>query len=143
MVKTVDRLLDSTLDSVDSAEELVVEIAEQSGFPGDDLHKVGMAVRESMANAVVHGNRYNAHKKVRIRVSGSPERLEISVSDQGNGFDCECLPDPLQETNLLRQSGRGIFLIRAFMDEFHVRRLEPSGTEVLMVKYGAAPSKAT
>jgi serine/threonine-protein kinase RsbW len=59
----------------------------------------------------------------------------VIVGDEGEGFDPAALPDPLAEPNLLHQSGRGIFLIRAFMDEFHIRRLIPSGTEVKLVKY--------
>jgi serine/threonine-protein kinase RsbW len=94
-----------------------------------------MAVRESMVNAVVHGNQYSAHKKVRVSVAKGQDRLTVTISDQGKGFELEALPDPLSEENLLRNSGRGIFLIRAFMDELHVRRLSPAGTEVTLTKY--------
>jgi len=133
--ETVERLLDSTLESVDDAEELALQEAERAGVPEDDLHKIAMAVRESMVNAVVHGNRYNAHKKVRLSVSKGPEEFVVKIADQGDGFDYEHLPDPLAQENLLRHSGRGIFLIKAFMDEFLVRRLDPGGTEVTLVKY--------
>jgi serine/threonine-protein kinase RsbW len=88
-----------------------------------------------MVNAVVHGNRYNAHKKVRLLVTHSPERFTICISDEGDGFDFANIPDPLAPENLMRTSGRGIFLIRSFMDEFEVRRREPRGTEVTLVKY--------
>ena len=130
-----ERVLDSTLESVDSAEELALEEAERAGVAEDDLHKIAMAVRESMVNAVVHGNRYNAHKKVRVSVSKGPRQFVVKIADEGDGFDYEHLPDPLAEENLLRHSGRGIFLIKAFMDEFQVRRLDPAGTEVTLVKY--------
>src|SRR5579862_2637644 len=133
--ETVERLLDSTLESVDSAEELALQEAEKAGVPEDDLHKIAMSVRESMVNAVVHGNRYNAHKKVHVTVSGAPGRLEIKIVDQGEGFELEEIPDPLAEDNLLRNSGRGIFLMKAFMDEVKVRRGNPVGTEVTLVKY--------
>jgi len=131
----VERFLDSTLESVDSAEELAVQEAEKAGVPEDDLHKIAMSVRESMVNAVVHGNRYNAHKKVRLSVSKGPREFVVKIADEGDGFDYEHLPDPLAQENLLRHSGRGIFLIKAFMDEFQVRRLDPAGTEVTLVKY--------
>jgi serine/threonine-protein kinase RsbW len=131
----VDILLDSTLDSVDSAEAEVLKAAEELGFGEEDLHKIGMAVRESMVNAVVHGNRYNARKKVHLQVYKGADRLVILVRDEGQGFDLSALPDPLAEENLLRQSGRGLLLIQAFMDELHVGRAEPNGTEVKMVKY--------
>jgi len=133
--ETIERFLDSTLESVDSAEELAVQEAERAGVPEDDLHKIAMAVRESMVNAVVHGNRYNAHKKVRLSVSKNADEFVIRIADQGEGFDYENLPDPLAQENLLRHSGRGIFLIKAFMDDFRVRRLDPAGTEVTLVKY--------
>jgi len=133
--ETVERFLDSTLESVDSAEELAVQEAEKAGVSEDDLHKIAMSVRESMVNAVVHGNRYNAHKKVRLSLSKEPRQFVVKIADEGEGFDYEHLPDPLAQENLLRHSGRGIFLIKAFMDEFQVRRLDPAGTEVTLVKY--------
>src|SRR5205814_10563121 len=111
----VDRLLESNLDSVDEAEELVIQLAEKAGFDEDDLHKIAMSVRETMVNAVVHGNRYNAHKKVHVTVSNASGRLEIKIADQGEGFELSDIPDPLEEENLLRNSGRGIFLMKAFM----------------------------
>jgi serine/threonine-protein kinase RsbW len=133
--ETVERFLDSTLESVDSAEELALQEAEKAGVAEDDLHKIAMAVRESMVNAVVHGNRYSAHKKVRLSVSKGPREFVVRIADEGEGFDYENLPDPLARENLLRHSGRGIFLIKAFMDDFQVRRLEPRGSEVTLVKY--------
>lgn len=127
--------LSSTLDSVDSAEELASTLARQAGLDEEEVDKIGMAVRESMVNAVVHGNRYNAQKKIHIAVSRNPGRFVVRIADQGQGFDVNALADPSTQENLLRTSGRGIFLIRAFMDEFQVRRLEPEGTEVTLVKY--------
>lgn len=131
----MDTLLESTLDSVDVAEEAVLRTAGEIGFPEDELHQIGMAIRESMVNAVVHGNRYNARKKVHLSVSRSSDRLTVVIGDEGEGFDLERLPDPLAEENLLKQSGRGLLLIQAFVDEFQVRRRHPAGTEVRMVKY--------
>ena len=137
---TVDQLLDSTLDSVDVAEEQVLSEARELGFDEDEQYRIGMAVRECMVNAVVHGNRYNARKKVHLNVSRSADRLTVVISDEGEGFDLSTLPDPLAEENLLRHSGRGILLIQGFMDEFQIRRREPKGTEVKMVKYVGKPS---
>jgi serine/threonine-protein kinase RsbW len=133
--ETVERSLESTLESVDSAEELAVGVAQRAGFDDDDLMRIGMAVRESMVNAVVHGNRYNAHKKVRFSVGHNAERFTVRIADEGEGFDFESLPDPLAPENIMRTSGRGIFLIRSFMDEFEMRHLDGGGTEVTLVKY--------
>jgi serine/threonine-protein kinase RsbW len=136
----VEQLLDSTLDSVDAAEEAVLKEAGELGFDEDDLHKIGISVRECMVNAVVHGNRYNAKKKVLLAISRTRDRLEVVIGDEGDGFDVSLVPDPLANENLLRHSGRGILLIQAFMDEFQLRAREPLGTEVKMVKYLAKNS---
>jgi serine/threonine-protein kinase RsbW len=134
-IQRVDALLDSSLESVDAAEETVLKVAGEVGFDEDDLHAVGMAVRECMVNAVVHGNRYNARKKVHLEVFQASDHVAIVIADEGEGFDMSQLPDPLAEENLLRQSGRGLLLIQAFVDEFHLEKRQPSGTEVRLVKY--------
>jgi serine/threonine-protein kinase RsbW len=136
--KTVDLVLDSTLESVDKAERAALDLARESGFGEEELDRIGMSVRECMVNAVVHGNRYNAHKKVRLSLSRTPERFTVRIADQGEGFNPDELPDPLAGDNLLRHSGRGIFLMKAFMDDLQVRSLGPAGTEVTLVKNVAA-----
>jgi|ERR1035438_8424631 serine/threonine-protein kinase RsbW len=133
--ETVERFLDSTLENVDSAEELAVGMAQKAGIDDEDLMKIGMSVRESVVNAVVHGNRYSTHKKVRFVVSVDGANFTVLVADQGDGFDLHSVPDPLAPENLLRTSGRGLFLIRSFMDDFQMRRLESGGTEVTLVKH--------
>lgn len=126
--------MDSTLESVDAAENLVLQIAQESGFGEEDLHKIGMAVRETMVNAVVHGNRYSLKKKVHLAAGFEDDRLSVRIADEGEGFEPKDLPDPLAEENLLRQSGRGLLLIQAFVDEFDMRKGEPPlGTEVKLV----------
>lgn len=137
--RTEEHTLDSTLESVDTAEEMVLKEAQELGFDEEDLHKIGISVRECMVNAVVHGNRYNARKKVHLVISRSPGRLEVRIGDEGEHFDMSQLPDPLAEENLLRHSGRGLLLMRSFMDEFEIRPREPKGTEVKLVKF---PAKA-
>jgi serine/threonine-protein kinase RsbW len=131
----VKEQLESTLESVDYAEELVMRAAREMGFDEDQQHEIGISLRECMVNAVVHGNRYNARKKVHFSLSHTPDRLEIVIGDEGEGFEAAKLPDPLADENLLRQSGRGVLMMQAFMDEFQVAPRSPSGTEVRMVKY--------
>jgi serine/threonine-protein kinase RsbW len=130
----IDQDFPSTLDSVDEAETSILEAAAQAGFDEDEQHRIGMAFRECMVNAVVHGNRYNRRKQVHVRVAKSTERFTIQITDQGEGFELQEVPDPLDDTNLLRHSGRGLFLMGAFMDDVKVRRVSPSGTEVTLVK---------
>jgi serine/threonine-protein kinase RsbW len=126
---------ESTLESVDAAEDLVLRTARQMGFDEDQQHDICLSLRECMVNAVVHGNRYNGRKKVHFALIHSPGRMEIVVGDEGEGFDAKQVPNPLAEENLLRQSGRGVMMMQAFMDEFHTGPRAPSGTEVRMVKY--------
>lgn len=126
--------LDSTLDSVDAAEALVIREAESAGFDEDEQHQIGMSVRECMVNAVVHGNRYSSKKKVHLDIERTDDSLIITVGDEGEGFELSSLPDPLAPENLLRQSGRGLLLIRAFMDDFDLHPRPGGGTEVRLVK---------
>src|SRR4029077_12636111 len=86
-------------------------------------------------NAVVHGNRHRTEKKVFVAISVAQGRFKITIADEGDGFDPTTLPDPLAPQQLTRDSGRGVYLSRAFMDEYHVRSREAGGTEVTLVKY--------
>jgi len=130
----VDKFFDSSLESVDAAEELVIEIAKSTGFDEDAVHELGMAVREAMVNAVVHGNRYSLKQKVHFKVGAGPDRITVSIRDEGEGFEPQAVADPLEQGNLLKQSGRGIMLIQAFVDEVNIQRAQPRGTEVVMTK---------
>jgi serine/threonine-protein kinase RsbW len=127
--------LESTLENVDQAEALVVSEAAKAGFDEDEQGQIGMAIRETMVNAVVHGNRYSKNKKVHLDIEKTKEGLVIVIGDEGEGFDINSLPDPLAPENLLRQSGRGLLLVRAFMDEFDLHPRPGGGTEVRLVKH--------
>lgn len=124
----VDESFESSLESVDKAELRVTETAQSMGFAEEEVFRFGYAVREAMVNAVVHGNRYSANKKVRFLVARRAGMLEVSITDEGEGFEVDQQSDPLAEENLLNQSGRGLTLIRAFTDEFQVGPIEPRGT---------------
>jgi len=131
----LDRHYPSTLESVDQAESEILNAAGEAGFDEDDQHRIGMAVRECMVNAVVHGNRYNRNKQVHVAVLiEDAARFIIRITDQGEGFEVHEVPDPLHDQNLLRHSGRGLFLMGAFMDDMKVRKVPPAGTEVTLVK---------
>ena len=130
----VEMTLESDLKNVEVAEEIVRKVAARAGFDETSKHQIEMAVHESMINAIWHGNKNDASKSVWLRFEIYKDRLEIRVRDQGNGFNVAEVPDPCSGENLLKVSGRGIYLIRTFMDEFRVRYLPGSGTEVTMVK---------
>lgn len=130
----VDVRLESTMKSLEVADEIVQRVCATAGFEEEDQHKISMAVHESMINAIWHGNKSDASKHVWLRFDLYDDRLEIHVRDQGAGFDLGRIPDPLASENLLKVSGRGIFLIRSFMDDFRVESTPGSGTEVVLVK---------
>ena len=125
--------MESTLESVNKAEEMADRIAAQAGMDEDTRSGVSMAVREAMINAVLHGNAYDTNKRVNLTLEHKGQELIVTVTDEGTGFVPEEVPDPLAPENLLKGSGRGIFLMRAFMDEVRFRKLHP-GTEIILIK---------
>ncbi len=129
----VSYTLDSTLETVNRIEQTAELFALRAGFDEDTVLNITMAVREAAVNAVLHGNAYSAEKRVTATFETSPEALIIRISDQGTGLNPDSIPDPLAPENILRGSGRGIFLIRAFMDEVNFRQLHP-GTELTLTK---------
>lgn len=130
----VDQYLESSLDTVEATENQVLELAQKCGLPEEDAYQLGYAVREAMVNAVVHGNRYSANKRVHLSVRKVESVFEVVIEDEGQGFDEERQSDPLAEENLLAQSGRGLMIIRAFVDEVDISRKESGGTRVTMRK---------
>jgi serine/threonine-protein kinase RsbW len=130
----IEVTLETQLDSVDLAESIVMRVAESVGFGEEEIHKIGMSVREGVINAYNYGNQQDHRKKILMTVELAGEKMTVRVLDQGKGFDVSRVPDPLDEENLLRTSGRGLFLMRAFMDEFEVRRGPGGGAELVMVK---------
>ena len=131
----IEVILESNLANVERAEAAARSVAAKMGFDEEREFHVEMAVHEAVINAIHHGNKENASKKVYIRFLVFADRLEIHVRDEGQGFDPATLPDPLASENILSDSGRGIFLVRKFMDEFRVENSPAGGTDVIMVKH--------
>jgi serine/threonine-protein kinase RsbW len=130
----VSYTLDSTLETVDSAETTATRIALEAGFGEDEVMQISMAVREAAVNAVLHGNAYDPGKKVKLEFETTGRDLVITIRDQGKGLDPAKIPDPLAPENLMKTSGRGIFLIRSFMDEVQIHPSQ-TGTEIKLVKH--------
>jgi serine/threonine-protein kinase RsbW len=137
----IEVIISSALDNLDLIQILTDCITNFMNFGEDEIHRISMSVRESVTNAIQHGNKLDVSKKVEICFSVAPDQLSVSVKDQGNGFRVEDLPNPLDADNLLRPSGRGIFYMRTFMDEVEFRSLSSGGTEVYMVKKTSSNSK--
>ena len=126
--------LETLLESVDLAESITMRVAEAAGFGEDELHKMGMAVREGVINAYNYGNQQDRRKKILMTLELDPDKMVVRVLDEGKGFELTEVPDPLAEENLLRTSGRGLFLMKAFMDDFTVQSGPNGGAELVMVK---------
>lgn len=124
----------SHIESVAQAATAVSEFLNRLGIGEDVAFGVDMAVREAVTNAVIHGNKLDETKLVEVKLSNTPEAFEISVHDQGAGFNPNDVPDPTKDENLLKTSGRGIFFMRNFMDEVNWSGSPTGGTTVRMVK---------
>jgi serine/threonine-protein kinase RsbW len=128
----------SAFDMADFVQVISDHLGRMIGLDDDQLHWVSVAVREAVVNAIKHGNKNDADKRVVVEFSTSPashpDQLTIRIEDQGEGFDPETLADPLAPENILKSSGRGIFLVRSFMDDVALRRVPGGGMEVRMVK---------
>lgn len=124
----------SHLGYLDLIQELSEKISLMAGFDEDSRFWIGLSIRESVTNAVQHGNKMDVTKKVGIRFESLPDRLVICVQDEGEGFDESDIPDALDPENLLKPRGRGIFYVRSFMDEVCYRTLPEGGCEMRMEK---------
>jgi serine/threonine-protein kinase RsbW len=128
----------STVEMVDFVQVVSDHVGRTLGLDDEAVHWVGVAIRESVINAIRHGNRNDESKHVFVEFERAPAGevpgLTVCVRDQGEGFDPETIANPLEPDNLLKSSGRGIFLIRSFMDEVRLSRAPEGGMEVRMVK---------
>lgn len=136
----------SSLDMLDFVQMVSDHIGRMAGLDDDTLHWVSVAVRESVINAIKHGNACDTQKRVHVEFTALDDDrragIAVCVRDEGCGFDPSEVSDPLAPENLLRTSGRGIFLMRSFMDEMTFRRSVDGGMEVRMVKRADQPSIA-
>jgi serine/threonine-protein kinase RsbW len=128
----------SDVEMVDLVQVVSDHVCRACGLDDDSSHWVGVAIRESVINAIRHGNRNDATKHVFVDFDGAlrdgATGLLVCVRDQGAGFDPESLADPLDPENLLKSGGRGVFLIRNFMDEVQLQRVPDGGMEIRMLK---------
>jgi serine/threonine-protein kinase RsbW len=130
--------LHSTIGVLDHLQQVAEDVCHQAGLDEDAVHWTSMAVRESVINAITHGNKSDPAKKVlvdfNVEERSGQRSLVISVRDQGEGFEPSVITDPLAPENILNTSGRGIFLVRQFMDDVKIQPAPGGGTEVRMQK---------
>ncbi len=139
---TIRLQIPSNYELLDLIQLVCDRLSALAALDDDSKHWIGVAVRESVINAIKHGNREEYNKLVTVEFSltpvGKPTELVVRVLDQGQGFDPGGLADPLAPENILKSSGRGIFFMRSFMDDVVLRRASEGGMEVRMVKKLAA-----
>ena len=119
---------------LDFVEEISDAITRMVGFDEDTRFWITLSIRESVVNAIQHGNQSDESKKVGIRFQSLPDRLVIFIQDEGEGFDESQIRDPLKPENLLQTGGRGVFFVRSFMDEVDWKLLPEGGMEMRMEK---------
>ncbi|HVS20330.1 MAG TPA: ATP-binding protein [Pyrinomonadaceae bacterium] len=132
--QTTRLVLPSHIEAVADAAAAASRFAQSCGVDESIAFGIDMAVREAVTNAVVHGNQEDEAKSVEVTFSCRQHALEIEINDQGEGFDPVDVPDPTDAANILKTSGRGIFLIRNFMDEVQWSARPEGGTTLRLVK---------
>jgi serine/threonine-protein kinase RsbW len=132
--RTVKLDVASRFEMLDVVQTVLVQVCQLAGFDEESVHYMSVAVRESVVNAIKHGNKQDETKRVLLRFSLHARTLEVEVRDQGPGFDPHDVPDPLAPENLLKAYGRGIFFMRQFMDEVSHSFPARGGTVVRMLK---------
>ena len=127
-------VLETLIESIALAEEVGMRVAAVAGFSEDDQYKIGLAVHEGVMNAFQYGNKQRRERKIHVIFELLEHKLVIHVVDQGAGFRLEDVPDPREDENVLADSGRGVLLMKAFMDEVDVLSSAAGGAEVVMAK---------
>lgn len=120
---------------IDLAQSIGEKLFETLDFRQDQIYWMSIALREAVNNAIKHGNKENSNKRVFIDFHVFNDKLQILIKDEGTGFDISTIPDPTEEENILKPSGRGLFFIRSFMDEINVVESGEKGTLLELVKY--------
>ena len=133
-LETTELRFPSRIEAVDEAAAAVAQFMNRLGIGEDIAFGVDMAVREAVTNAVIHGNKLDNAKEIGLKLRNTPEVFEISVHDQGSGFDPNEVPDPTKDENILKTSGRGVFFMRNFMDQVDWSVDPEGGTRVRMIK---------
>jgi serine/threonine-protein kinase RsbW len=128
-------IIPSSLDYLPKVDEYVEGKLRKLRVDENKLANIAISVTEAVTNAVVHGNKNDLKKKVFIKLKADSSRVEITVEDEGNGFDPESIQSPIEEGNLLKEVGRGIFILKSLMDKVDFIIQPQKGTMVKMTKF--------
>lgn len=132
-VKEYKLIIPSDLEELEKVHEFVYSICQENRISDDDEFKINLAVSEAVSNSIIHGNKNQIEKKVELLILLDSNKITIKVKDEGSGLDINSAPDPTTEENLLKESGRGIFLIKKYMSSVYQDRTSP--TNCLIIEY--------
>jgi len=128
-------VLETLIESIALAEEVGMRVAAVAGFGEEDQYRIGLAVHEGVMNAFQYGNQQRRERKIHLTFELHEDKLVVHIVDQGAGFRIEDVPDPREDENVLEDSGRGVLLMKAFMDEVDVHSSESGGDKLVMAKH--------
>jgi serine/threonine-protein kinase RsbW len=129
--KKYNLTIPSKLDKLTEVEKIAEKVSAASGLSKDQCNNVAIAITEAAGNAIVHGNQKDPKKKVRIHFRVTNKKIDVEVKDEGKGFDPDKLLNPLKPENIMKESGRGIFILKSLMDSVSFR-FSPKGTTIRM-----------
>jgi serine/threonine-protein kinase RsbW len=138
--RTVRLDIASRFEMLEVVQTVLASLANLAGFDEDEAHYLSVALRESVVNAIKHGNKMDEKKRVHVSFTLGPKALDLEVRDEGGGFEVANVLDPLAPENLLKADGRGIFFMRSFVDEVRYSFPPGGGTVVHMRKAVKAAS---
>jgi serine/threonine-protein kinase RsbW len=131
--KDFETIIPSSLEQIETVEEMAEKAADVMNFNEDEKDSLAIAVTEAVNNAIIHGNKEDKKKTVTIKFAFDDNKLIVSIKDQGEGFNPQNVSDPLAPENLLKESGRGIFILSSLMDDVSFN-FGTGGTEIIMIK---------
>ena len=132
--RSFELTISSRLEELEAVQRLIVEASEAFGLSEDIAYWLELTISESVINAIRHGNKSDPSKQAHLQISCDGACVEVIVDDQGKGFSLDDLADPTEAENLLKPCGRGILIIRSFMDEVDLSPREGGGTRLRMLK---------
>lgn len=119
-------------DLMPEVEQFVLDVAAEVGLNQNKYNNIALAVSEAISNSIKHGNKNDKSKKVSIKIKVEDEKMIVSLKDEGTGFDPNIIPDPTQPENILKESGRGVHIMRSLLDDLKFN-FTPNGTEIILI----------
>jgi serine/threonine-protein kinase RsbW len=130
--KVFTRVVPSDPDILPELEDYIIRIAKDADLDDTKINSLALSFSEAISNSMRHGNHYDKTKTVTINVTIDDDKMLVSLKDEGPGFDLQRVPDPTKPENILKDSGRGIHIMKNFLDDLHYN-FTPNGTEVTLV----------